>query len=75
LNQFENNNYPVRIRGLVSVIIPAYNAEKLYDGELLFNEMCALLSEKGYALIEIERGFSDPVTSKLLQVDGISHRL
>lgn len=46
----------------------------LYDGELLLSEMCALMSRKGYALVAIENGFSDPVSGQLLQVDGIFHR-
>lgn len=47
----------------------------LYEGELLFNEMCMLMSEKGYSLVAIETGFSDLVSGQLLQVDGIFHRL
>lgn len=46
----------------------------LYEGELLFEEMHHLLSEKGYCLVSIEAGFSDPVSGQLLQVDGIYHR-
>ena len=47
----------------------------LYEGELLFNEMCMLMSKKGYSLVAIETGFSDQVSGQLLQVDGIFHRL
>lgn len=47
----------------------------LYDGELLFNEMCILMGKKGYTLVGIENGFSDPASGQLLQVDGIFHRL
>jgi len=47
----------------------------LYDGELLLNEMLSIMSKKGYALIAIEQGFSDPASGQLLQVDGIFHRL
>ena len=46
----------------------------LYKGESLFNEMCTLMNQKGYTLIAIENGFTDPTTSQLLQVDGIFHR-
>lgn len=46
----------------------------LYEGELLFNEMCMLMSEKGYSLVAIETGFSDQDSGQLLQVDGIFHR-
>ena len=47
----------------------------LYAGELLFNEMCILMDKKGYTLVAIENGFSDPTSGQLLQVDGIFHRL
>ncbi len=46
----------------------------LYECELLFNEMCMLMTNKGYRLVAIEDGFSDPVSGQLLQVDGIFHR-
>jgi len=46
----------------------------LYEGELLFNEMLMLMGNKGYTLIAIENGFSDPASGQLLQVDGIFHR-
>lgn len=46
----------------------------LYDGELLFPEMHALLSSKGYQLVFIELGFEDSQTARLLQIDGIFHR-
>ena len=47
----------------------------LYDGELLFNELYSLMNSKGYVLLSIENGFSDPISNQLLQVDGIFHRL
>lgn len=46
----------------------------LYKDELLFNELYMFMSEKGYSLIAIESGFSDPVSGQLMQVDGIFHR-
>ena len=46
----------------------------LYEEEMLFGEMHTLLSEKGYCLVSIETGFSNPITGQLLQVDGIYHR-
>ena len=46
----------------------------LYEGGLLLDEMCTLMREKGYSLISIEAGFSDPDSGQLLQVDGIFHR-
>ena len=47
----------------------------LYEGGLLLNEMCAFLSGKGYTLVALENGFSDPASGQLLQVDGVFHRL
>jgi FkbM family methyltransferase len=47
----------------------------LYDGELLFNELCILMSQKGYTLAAIENVSSDPASGQLLQVDGIFLRL
>lgn len=46
----------------------------LYEGGLLFDEMLALMGRKGYTLVAIEDGFSDPVSGRLMQVDGIFHR-
>lgn len=46
----------------------------LYEGEYLFPEMCILMRQKGYTLVDIENGFSDPESNQLLQVDGIFHR-
>ncbi|GGK75622.1 FkbM family methyltransferase [Amphritea balenae] len=46
----------------------------LYEGELLFNDMCQLMNEKGYRLVGIEPGFTDKKSGELLQVDGIFHR-
>ncbi len=45
--------------------------ELLYEGSILYNELIQFLETKGYELFSIENGFSDPVTGKLLQFDGI----
>ena len=47
----------------------------LYEGEVPFREMYAIMNEKGYSLIAMETGFSDPESGQLLQVDGIFRRL
>jgi FkbM family methyltransferase len=47
----------------------------MYDGELLFQEMCQLMTTKGYTLVSIETGFSDQASGQLLEVEGIFHRL
>lgn len=46
----------------------------LYEGELLFVDMCKLMSEKGYTLVSIAGGFTDPKSGQLLQADGIFRR-
>lgn len=46
----------------------------LYDGEMVFDEMCVYMRKIGYALVAIENGFSDPNSGHLLQIDGIFHR-
>lgn len=60
---------------LINTIQMEMSLVPLYDGELLFHEMCALMSNKGYTLVALENGFSDPGTGQLLQVDGIFHRM
>lgn len=42
-----------------------------YDGEMMYNDMKNLIESFGFGLYYLEPGFSDPVTGKLMQVDGI----
>ncbi len=44
---------------------------ELYENEMLFDEMVAYLKERGFTLISLEPGFSNPNSGELLQVDGI----
>ena len=46
----------------------------LYDGEMAFRDLLDLLLGRGYEMVGLEPGFSDPRTGRLLQVDGIFHR-
>jgi len=46
----------------------------LYYGGTLFPEMMKYLEEKGYSLMSLESGFTDPASARLLQVDGIFFR-
>jgi hypothetical protein len=46
----------------------------LYQGELLFNEMFALLSKKKYSLVFIEPVYFDKDLKQILQINGIFHR-
>lgn len=59
---------------LINTIQLEMSLTPLYDGEILFPEMYALLCGKGYQLVSVEPGFSDPQTGRLLQIDGIFHR-
>lgn len=43
----------------------------LYESEMLFIDMIKFLEIKGFILFSLEPGYADPVTSQLLQVDGI----
>jgi FkbM family methyltransferase len=47
----------------------------LYAGGPLFEEMHALMSDKGFRLVTIDPFFSDESSGELLQVDGIYRRL
>ena len=46
----------------------------LYEGEMLWFEMCMNMRDRGYIMVAIEPGFSDPGSGQLLQVDCIFHR-
>jgi FkbM family methyltransferase len=46
----------------------------LYSNELTFGELYQLLLGKGYAMVGLEPGFTNPRTGQLLQADAIFHR-
>ena len=46
----------------------------LYQGNVLFFDMCDILYRKGFCIFSIEPGFSDNKTGQLLEVDGIFYR-
>jgi FkbM family methyltransferase len=46
----------------------------LYDGEMTFDHMLPYVRERGFSLMSLEPGFSDPATGRLLQVDGLFFR-
>jgi FkbM family methyltransferase len=48
---------------------------ELYEGQPLFNEMVASLEQNGLAMVDVESGFNDSQTGRLLQVDAIFARL
>jgi FkbM family methyltransferase len=47
----------------------------LYSDALTFGELYQLLLGKGYAMVGLEPGFTNPQTGQLLQVDAIFRRL
>lgn len=47
----------------------------LYENDVLFPDMHKYLCEMGYELVGMEPGFTDRTTGRLLQLDGIFHRL
>ncbi|MDT8388828.1 MAG: FkbM family methyltransferase [Thiogranum sp.] len=47
----------------------------LYENGLLFDQLYKLLYDRGYRLMALEPGFTDPDTGQLLQADGIFHRI
>lgn len=44
---------------------------ELYEGQESICDMLAYMTELGYHLMAIEHGYTDPVTNRLLQVDGL----
>lgn len=46
----------------------------LYDGQLLYTEMIALLEELGFELVAVEEGFVDYAAARTLQLNGIFAR-
>jgi FkbM family methyltransferase len=46
----------------------------LYQEGPLFDELWALLKNKGYTLVSVEPAFCDFKTGQLLQIDGVFHR-
>ena len=59
---------------LINTIQAEASLTPLYDGEMLFPEMLALLAGKGFKLVSVELGLEDPQNGRLLQLDGIFHR-
>ena len=70
---FEKNvlDGAVGILDKIKIIQLEMSIFELYEGEILYQEMISLLDAKGFKLISLENGFSNPNTGELLQVDGI----
>ena len=61
--------------GSVDVLELELSFVPLYKDGPLFHEMLNLLYEKGFVLVHVEPGFTDPSTGQILQVDGIFQRI
>lgn len=48
--------------------------EPLYSGEMPYLEMLTYLAGLGFILVSVEPGHGDPVTGRMLQMDGIFFR-
>jgi FkbM family methyltransferase len=46
----------------------------LYEGEILFQQMCTEMNRLGFDLWDLEPSFRDSATGRLLQVDGVFTR-
>jgi FkbM family methyltransferase len=64
-----------RWSGEVKVIMIEMSLTSLYEGEALFVDLYRMIEARGYQCISIERGFTDPRTYEVLQVDGIFERV
>lgn len=58
----------------VSLVQMEMSLISLYEGEVLFLDMCTAMQNRGFQLIGLEPGFADAATGRLLQVDGIFAR-
>jgi len=48
--------------------------EPLYNNEMPYLEMLGYLAGMGFTLASVEPGFGDPVSGRMLQMDGIFFR-
>jgi FkbM family methyltransferase len=58
----------------VEVILVEMSLSALYEGEVKFLDLYRMIEDRGYHCISIERGFTDPRTYEVLQVDAIFER-
>jgi len=63
-----------RALGHIDTVQMEMSLTPLYAGEASFNDLCQTMQDKGYTLVALEPGFTDPRTGHLLQMDGIFHR-
>jgi FkbM family methyltransferase len=58
----------------VQVLVIEMSLAALYEGETKFLDLYRAIEDRGYHCISIERGFTDPRTYEVLQVDAIFER-
>lgn len=70
---YEKNVLDGAVKSLkhISLIQLEMSIIPLYKDEILFREMIDFLESKGFDLYSLENGFANPVTGRLLQVDGV----
>jgi hypothetical protein len=64
-----------RWSGKVKVIMVEMSLTPLYEGGPLFVDLYQIIERRGYRCISIERGFTDPRSYEVLQVDAIFERV
>lgn len=60
--------------GSVHLVEVELSLVELYTAQVLFQDQIRRLTDLGFELVWIERGFRDPDTGRLLQMDGIFRR-
>jgi FkbM family methyltransferase len=60
---------------MIDAIEIELSLQELYVGQALLPEVVALLNFHGFTCVWLERGYADPRTGDLLQVDGLFRRL
>lgn len=74
---YEKNVIKGAVKSLskISIVQLELSLIPLYEGDNLYYEICKLMDDLGFTLIEIERGFTNKENGQLLQVDGIFKRI
>lgn len=55
-------------------ILTEMSLAPLYEGQVMWRELCDQIMSYGFDLFDIQPGFADPATGRLLQVDGLFAR-
>lgn len=59
---------------LTAAILTEMSLTPLYEGQVLWRELCDEIMSYGFDLFDIQPGFADPITGRLLQCDGLFTR-